>query len=272
MYRNSKIKCFSNSTYGGGWKRTGIFPYGETGWAAVAFIIGGLSWAFGYTGQPHLLLRFLALKNKDEAKTGRWVAVAWIWPAFIGAFLIGLVGIGLHGSTNFLDDPEKLLPTLSLDLLPLFIAGIFISGAIAAMMSTADSQLLVMTSSMTEDVMTKILKKDLTQKELVKWSRIYTVIFGLASFVFAVFAKELIFAIVSNAWSILGSAFGPIIILSIYWKRLTKKGVLTGLIVGPVTALVWKYILNDWLLTHRFTSFVISFIAVIVVTLLTKKE
>ena len=249
------------------------FLSGKTGWAAIAFVLGGLSWGFGYMGQPHLLIRFLALKNEKEAKKGRIVAAAWTIPAFIGAFLIGIVGIGLHGSTTFLDDPEKLLPTLAIDLLPLLIAGIFISGAIAAMMSTADSQLIVMTSSLTEDIMTKLLNMKLSQKQLVMWSRVFTVILGVASFIFAVFAKELVFNIVSYAWSILGAGMGPVILLSLYWKKLTKAGVLTSLITGTLATLIWKNVAGlEGLISHRFAAFVISITLTIIVSILTAKK
>lgn len=243
-----------------------------TGWASAAAIIGGLSWAFGYMGQPHLLTRFMAIGNPEKIKTSRRIAIAWVIPAFGGALLIGLIGLALYGQ-NMFDDVEKIMPYMANDLLPTWLAGIFISGAIAAMMSTADSQLLVISSSVIEDFYHKTLKKEVSGKTLLNLSRLVTILVGLIGFLIAWKSEKLIFAMVSYAWAGLGSSFGPALLLLLVWKKTNWKGVLAGMITGSVTTIVWSSIeFLDQLITVRFTSFVLAFLAVVITSLLTSDK
>jgi len=245
---------------------------GATGWAAVAVIIGGLSWGLGYMGQPHLLTRFMSIKDPDKIKTSRKIAIVWAIPAFFGAIMIGLVGLALYGQGYFAD-VEKIMPHLANTLLPAWLAGIFISGAIAAMMSTADSQLLVITSSVIEDFYHKTLGKDVSGKTLLNLSRVITIVIGVAAFVISVTSKELIFGLVSYAWAGLGSSFGPALLLMLKWKKTTKQGVLAGMLTGSITTIIWPNIpILDEFITVRFSSFVLAFIAVIVISLITAKQ
>lgn len=245
---------------------------GATGWAAVVVVIGGLSWGLGYMGQPHLLTRFMSIKDPEKIKTSRKIAIVWAIPAFFGAIMIGLIGLALYGQGHF-SDVEKIMPHLTNTLLPAWLAGIFISGAIAAMMSTADSQLLVITSSVIEDFYHKTLGKDVSGKTLLNLSRIITIVVGIAGFVISVTSKELIFSLVSYAWAGLGSSFGPALLLMLKWKKTTKQGVLAGMLTGSITTIVWSNIpVLDEFITVRFSSFVLAFIAVIVVSLITSKN
>jgi sodium/proline symporter len=245
---------------------------GTTGWAAVVVVIGGLSWGLGYMGQPHLLSRFMAIKDPEKIKTSRRIAIVWAIPAFFGAIVIGLIGLALYGQGQF-SDVEKIMPQLANTLLPAWLAGIFISGAIAAMMSTADSQLLVITSSVIEDFYHKTLGKDVSEKTLLNLSRMITIVVGVAAFVISVTSKELIFSLVSYAWAGLGSSFGPALLLMLKWKGTTKKGVLAGMLTGSITTIVWPNIpVLDEFITERFSSFVLAFFAVVAVSLLTLKD
>ncbi|MBC8485190.1 MAG: sodium/proline symporter [Bacteroidetes bacterium] len=245
---------------------------GATGWAAVAVVIGGLSWGLGYMGQPHLLTRFMAIKDPEKIKTSRKIAIVWAIPAFFGAIMIGLIGLALYGQGHF-SDVEKIMPHLTTSLLPAWLAGIFISGAIAAMMSTADSQLLVITSSVIEDFYHQTLGKNVTEKTLLNLSRIITIVVGVAAFVISITSKELIFSLVSYAWAGLGSSFGPALLLMLKWKKTTKQGVLAGMLTGSITTIVWSNIpVLDEFITVRFSSFVLAFIAVIIVSLITSKN
>jgi sodium/proline symporter len=242
---------------------------GKSGWAAVAVIIGGLSWGLGYMGQPHLLTRFMSIKSLEKIKISRRIAIVWAIPAFFGAMLIGLVGLSLYGQGYF-DDVEKVMPHLATTLLPAWLAGIFISGAIAAMMSTADSQLLVISSSVIEDFYHKTLKKDVTEKTLLNISRIVTIIIGIFGVLIALFSKQLIFSLVSYAWSGLGASFGPALLLLLKWKGTTKQGVLAGMITGSVITVIWKNVAAlDSIITHRFISWMLAFLAVWLVSKLT---
>ncbi len=245
---------------------------GATGLAAVSVVIGGLSWFFGYMGQPHLLTRFMAIKDSEKIKVSRRIAIAWAIPAFTGAFLIGLVGLAMYGEGHF-QDVEQVMPALANDFLPAWLAGIFISGAIAAMMSTADSQLLVITSSVIEDFYHQTLKKDLSNRKMLFLSRVITVAVGLFAFVIAVTSTKLVFGLVSYAWSGLGASFGPALLLLLKWKRTNWQGVLAGMITGTFTTIIWSGIkVLDQALSVRFVSFVLAFLVIILVSLWTDKK
>jgi len=245
---------------------------GKTGWAAFVVVIGGLSWALGYMGQPHLLTRFMAIKDPSKIKLSRNIAIAWVIPAFSGAIIIGLVGLGLY-KQGYFDDVENVMPYLANNILPAWLAGILISGAIAAMMSTADSQLLVITSSVIEDFYHKTLGKNVTDKVLLHLSRIITIVVGVLGFVIAVTSKDLIFELVSYAWAGLGASFGPALLLILYWKKITKQGVIAGMLTGFFTTIIWQNIdfLNNFL-TVRLVAFVFAFIAIVLVSCITKDK
>jgi len=242
------------------------------GWTAFAGVIGGLSWGLGYTGQPHLITRYMAIKDPEKVRISRNIAILWSIPAFFGAFFIGAVGRVLV-SQGGLSDVEQLMPHLATNLFPLWFAGILISGAIAAMMSTADSQLLVVTSAFSEDIYHDTFKKKISQKALLRTSRLITLLVGIIAFILAVVSKKLIFTMVSYAWSGLGASFGPALLLSLKWPRTTGDGVLAGMITGAVSTIMWinTPILNNFI-TVRFASFILATIAVVMVSLLTQKR
>ena len=194
--------------------------------------------------------------------------------------LIGLVGLALykngyfHTTEDLLGGArERIMPLLTNFLLPSWLAGIFISGAIAAMMSTADSQLLVISSSVIEDFYHKTLGKEISDKALLNLSRIITILVGLFGFLIAVTSKKLIFTLVSYAWSGLGSAFGPALLLMLKWKGTTKEGVLAGMLTGSISTIIWANVkVLDSFVTHRLASFVLAFIAVYLVSKITNKK
>ncbi len=240
---------------------------GKTGWAAAAAVVGGLSWGLGYLGQPHVIVRYMSVRDPKAVKAGKWIAITWAALAFTGALFIGIFGAALMGAPPE-GDKEQLMPYLALHLLHPWLAGVFISGAAAAMMSTADSQLLVTTSAVSEDVVHRIFKPGMTQKELVRISRITTLVVGGLAFLLAVTSDDLIYNVVSYAWSGLGASFGPGIVLSLHWKRTTGKGVLAGMIVGTVSTVVWAASpALEGFLTVRLVSFVLAGAAVVLVSL-----
>jgi len=212
---------------------------GKTGWAAAALITSGLSWALGYMGQPHLLTRFMAINSAENIRVSRRIAIAWVIPAFTGAVIIGIVGAGMYGQGMF-DDIEKVMPHMANALLPAWLAGIFVSGAIAAMMSTADSQLLVISSSIIEDFFHRTLGRDVGDLTLLKGSRMITIVVGITAFVIALTSDKLIFSMVSYAWAGLGSSFGPLVLLILTWKKVTWQGVIAGLVTGFVSTVIWS--------------------------------
>jgi sodium/proline symporter len=246
---------------------------GKVGWGSAAAIIGGLSWGFGYMGQPHLVTKFMAINHPDAIRTGKKIAIVWTVLAYVGAALIGVVGITLihysevpTGALSGLEsDPERILPILANFLFPAWIAGILISGAVAAMMSTADSQLLVATSTIVEDFYTKALLKKIEPKKIVSLSRYVTVAIGVVAFLLATTSDNLIYDVVSLAWAGLGSSFGPALLLSLHWKKMNGLGVLASMVVGALSTAAWQWTpgLND-IISVRFASFILATTAAII--------
>tara|TARA_Y100000590_G_C15741441_1_gene1020402 strand:+ start:1927 stop:3387 length:1461 start_codon:yes stop_codon:yes gene_type:complete len=244
---------------------------GREGVDALMIALGGLSWGFGYLGQPHLVIRYMAIRSSKEVRVARIIAIAWALPGITGAFLVGITALIYFGPEYFQNvDPEQSMPLLASKLLHPILAGLFISGAVAAMMSTADSQLLVSTSAVTEDlgVRFKIMDKGLSA---VTNSRIFTVILGITAYGVAIFSQytgKTIFGVVSYAWSGLGSAFGPVLVMTLWWKKTTKQGVIAGLVTGFLTTIIWANIpeLKEFI-TERLISFLFALIAVYIVSL-----
>lgn len=236
---------------------------GKTGFAALAAVLGGASWGLGYVGQPHLVVRFMALDSAESVKRGRAIAAGWSFPALFGALLLGLVGLALYG--NVFDDVEKLMPYMATQLLPGWLAGIFISGAIAAMMSTADSQLLVTSSVLSEDVYRRFLHPRAGQARLVAVGRWITVGVGVLAFGMALSSQKLVFALVSFAWSGLGASFGPALLAALWWPKTSRAGVIAGMVTGTVVTVLWaKVPFLAALVTERVSSFALAALAVLV--------
>ena len=243
---------------------------GMTGLAALSVATGGLSWGLGYFGQPHLLIRYMAISSVKEVKKARWIASLWAIPGISGAFLIGIVGMAYFGEDFFIGkDSEIIMPLLAQTLLPGWLAGLLISGAVAAMMSTADSQLLVSTSAISEDLGINAIKKRKESDTLLN-TRIITVLLGIFAYIVAMYSEysgNTIFSIVSFAWSGLGSSFGPAVLLALWWNKTTREGVISGLFTGAITTLIWgssPYLKS--IVTERLSSFVFAFLAIVIVS------
>ena len=240
---------------------------GETGFAAFSLALGGLSWGLGYMGQPHLVTRYMAINDAKNIALSRKIAISWAVPAFFGALFIGLIGSKLIavGAIEMPADSERLMPLMATTLLPSWIAGIFISGAIAAMMSTADSQLLVATSVLSKDLYQSFIKRDASNSELLMVSRALTLVIGGIAFAMAYSSDELVFELVGYAWSGLGSSFGPALLLSLWWSRTSQTGVLMGMATGTLFTI---YDISSGLITVRVSSFLLAFLAAVVGSIL----
>lgn len=243
----------------------------HVGIAGVLAIISGLSWSFGYMGQPHLIIRYMAIKDSSDIKKSRIIAYCWAIPAFFGAFFIGFIAYKLY-SQGIVSDPEQIMPYMAKNLLPAWFAGILISGAMAAMMSTADSQLLVTASAISEDIIHKVGNKKLSSDKMLRTSRIITLCVGILAFVMARFSNDLIFKLVSYAWSGLGASFGPVLICMIYWKKITREGAIAGMLTGAISTVIWKNIdFLQMIIAERFVSFLLAFLVIFIVSKLTKR-
>lgn len=245
---------------------------GRHGWNLIAGILGGFGVGFGYSGQPHLLARYMSIRNPDDIATARSVAIVWAILAYSGAILMGLVALGYYGyGTDAFSDPEMMMPALAKAIFPAWLAGIVISGALAAMMSTADSQLLVTTSVVSEDIYHQSVNPEASQKLLVNLSRFVTLIIGII----AIFLSQLpqsIFDKVLFAWGGLGAAFGPTLILSLWWKKTNRNGVIAGMVIGFLTVIIWDNSHLSSVLYSLVPGFIFSFLAVIIVSILTNKD
>jgi Na+/proline symporter len=251
---------------------------GKSGWAAISVMLGGLGIGLGYMGQPHLVARFMAIKDPARLRQGSLIAGVWAVCSFTGAVLIGLAAIALFEGTVMqgpagLGDAEQIMPYLVKTFMPAWLAGILISGAIAAMMSTADSQLVVSTSALSEDIYHQLINKDADQKTLLRLSRIATLAIGIVAFILAITAEEIVYWMVLFAWAGLAAAFGPPLLLSLWWKRTTRAGVAAGMIVGTIVVVIWYYVpvLKDNLY-EIIPGFFASLLAVVVVSLMTRSE
>ncbi len=244
---------------------------GQTGRSLIlGLIVGSCGIGLGYVGQPHLLTRFMAIRRPEDLRKGTVIAMTWVIIAFWGAVLVGIVGLA-HFGADGLADAEHVMPQVALLFLPAGVAGIVISAAIAAMMSTADSQLLVATSALSEDIYHQLINKNASQRRLVAISRVGTVLIGVIAFLLALRAEEKVYWFVLYAWAGLGAAFGPAIVLSLWWKRTTKWGVFAGMVVGSATAVIWRNVpVLKGLVYELVPAFVLALIAVLVVSLLTE--
>ncbi len=250
---------------------------GKAGMAALAAAIGGLSWGLGYMGQPHLVTRYMAIDKPENIKISRRIAISWAIPAFFGSLFIGLTGYYLlqAGSMSYdgkiltavssLSDPEKLMPIMAQNLLHPWIAGVFISGAIAAMMSTADSQLLVSTTVLTEDLIGNYFQNLKHHFDLLSIGRMLTIMIGILAFFLAWQSTDLVFETVSYAWGGLGASFGPALLLTLWWKRVSKIGVIAGMVAGTLFTVIDLF--SGWV-SARFSAFVIAFVVVYIFSIL----
>ncbi len=239
-------------------------------------ILNGFSWAFGYTGQPQLLTRMMAMRNKKETRQSRWLAIAWTLLAYIGAFMIGIIGYKLvqagalgDAASAVANDSEKILPIMVMTLLNPILAGILLSGAVSAMMSTASSQLMVVSSSMTEDFYAHVTKRKIEEKRMLALNRILTLVVGLVGFLLAITMKDTVYGLVSYAWSGIGASFGPAIILLIFWKKLSRAGVFASLVTGTLSAVIWKtWLLDPTGISERLASYLLAFFMAVIFSLI----
>lgn len=240
-----------------------------SGRSAVS-IISDLAWAFGYFGMPHILVRFMAIKDTKEVKKSGIIAVVWVLISLTAAVLVGVLGRAYLDSQNTVLDAasmELIFITTVKRLFPSFLGGIFLSAVLASIMSTADSQLLVTASAVVNDFYTIVVKKETSEKKLMWISRISVMVISVIACILALNPNDSIMGIVSNAWAGFGAAFGPAILLSLYWKRLTIKGTVAGIIGGAGTVLIWEYVLPDSLAITSLYSIVPGIIVSLILTI-----
>lgn len=239
---------------------------GLMGFTLGVMIFNHFSWFFGYMGgQPQLNARWMAMGSAKQVKIGQWIAIIWTIMAYAGVIMIGLTAITLYGP-DAVADKEQILPFMLLKLMPAWLAGIVLTGAVAAMMSTASSQLLVATSTISEDILHKALKIKLSDKKLVLVSRLTILVVGLGSLALAFTSTKMIYTVVGWAWAGIGCSFAPAILLSFFWRKFNGYGVAGSLIGGSVTTVVWMTTGLDQVFTARAAAFIVAFLAALACT------
>jgi len=206
-------------------------------------IISSMAWGLGYFGQPHIIVRFMAIRDLKGVATARLIGMSWMVVTVIGAVLVGLFGLAYHLKTGVaVDDPETIFIILAQLLFHPLIAGFLLAAILAAIMSTISSQLLVSSSSLTEDIYKSFFNKDASQQNLVLIGRITTIIVSLIAILLAFDRSNNVLSLVGNAWAGFGAAFGPVMLLSLHWRGLTRNGALVGMLTGTLTVLLWLYL------------------------------
>ena len=251
-----------------------LLSSGRFDWASISTILNGLAWGLGYCGMPHIIIRFMSIKNSKMVKTSRRVASVWVVITLAMAVLVGLVGASVMPELVTNGQHESVFILLARKALPPFLAGICMSAILAASMSTADSQLLVASSAVACDIYKPIVKKDASEKEVLWVGRIVIVLISVIAFVIAsIPALGNIMDLVSYAWAGFGGAFGPVIVLSLFWKKLTYKGAVTGMIVGGLTVILWILFLSGPTGVYELIpAFILGLLACIVVSIIDKKN
>lgn len=205
-------------------------------------IMSAMAWGLGYFGQPHIIVRFMAIRSVDDLPKARRIGMTWMIVAIIGAMATGFSGIAYVAKTGIaLDDPETIFIVLSQVLFSPLIAGFLLAAILAAIMSTISSQLLVTSSSLTGDFYQAFLNKEASEKKLVQIGRLSVFMVALVAIYLAYDRTNSILSLVSNAWAGFGAAFGPVVILSLHWKGMNRNGALAGVLAGAITVLIWIY-------------------------------
>ncbi len=249
-----------------------IFSHADGEPLKVISVISLMAWGIGYFGQPHILTRFMAIRVPGEVKAARRIAMTWVIISLACAVVVGMAG-RIYLADKLPDsDSEKIFMILVDRLTHPLIGGILLAAVLAAIMSTADSQLLVTSSALTEDLYRVIIRPNASDKELVWVSRGTVISVALIACAIALKPDSSVLSLVSYAWAGFGATFGPLVLLSLYWSRMTKRGAIAGIIGGGLTVLVWKQLAGGLFDLYEIVpGFIVSSLLITVVSLLDQK-
>lgn len=247
-------------------------------------ICSTLAWGFGYFGMPHILLRFMAIEDKEKLTLSRRIATTWVVIAMCAAIFVGIIGNAMTkaGAVPLLEgsNSETIIVQIAHLLsqhgvLAAIIGGIILSGILASTMSTADSQLLAASSSFSQNLLQGFFKVKISDKGAIIAARLSVLVIAVIGAFIARDPDSSVFAIVSFAWAGFGASFGPVVLASLFWKRSNKWGALAGMIVGGATVFIWKYLVRPlggaWNIYELLPAFLLACVAIVVVSLLTKE-
>ncbi len=235
-------------------------------------ILSLLGWGLGYFGQPHIITRFMAVKSSKEIPKARLVGMSWMVISLFGAIFTGFIGIAYFAAGGPLDNPETIFIEFTQVLFNPWVSGFLLAAILSAIMSTIDSQLLVSSSAVAEDFYKAILRKNASQTELVWVGRIAVLAIALLAILLAYNPDSSVLNLVSYAWAGFGAAFGPVIILSLFWKRMTRNGALAGIITGAVVVILWAQLSGGLFdLYELIPGFILAWIAIMVFSFVGKE-
>lgn len=243
----------------------------ELGWGLGLLSLAG--WCIGYLGQPHVLVRFMSVRRASDIKTSRRIAMIWSTVTMLSA-----LGVGFLGAVYFKDSPlpngEAVLIALAQALFNPFVAGLVIAGILAAIMSTIDSQLLVCSTTFSEDIYRTYIRKNASDKEILTVSRLSVLVLSIMGIYMAYNHRDsTLLSMVAYAWGGFGAAFGPVILLSLFWPRMTGAGAIAGMVTGAVVVVVWKQLKGGvFEMFEVVPGFAAALLAIVAVSLLTKEE
>lgn len=259
---------------------------GTTGSYGALPVASTLAWGLGYFGMPHVLLRFMAIEDKNKLKTSRRVASIWVTISMAVAVLIGVIGYSLMKSgiipayasssaaETIIVDIAKVISNYG--YVPAFVGGVILAGILASTMSTADSQLLAAASAVSQNLVQETFKIKLSQKKSMILARLSVVVISIIAVFLARNPDSSVFRIVSFAWAGFGAVFGPVVLTALFWKRANKWGAIAGMVTGGATVFIWKFVVRvqfaDTILNiyELLPAFIVGLIAIIVVSLITK--
>jgi len=244
-------------------------PYG------ILTVCSMMAWGLGYFGMPQVLLRFMAIRKEEELKRSRRIAMVWVVISLGVAVFIGIVGRQLFPTAHLTKaSSESIFITLSTSYLPPLLAGFVMAGILAATISSSDSYLLIAASALAKNIFQGVVKKNATDKQVMWVSRITLLVLTLIGVVIALDENSVIFQIVSFAWAGFGATFGPLMLLSLFWKRTNKAGAIAGMVSGAGMVFLWKLVISKlggvFAIYELLPAFIFSTVCIVVVSLLTK--
>ncbi|RUQ97523.1 sodium/proline symporter PutP [Labedella endophytica] len=259
----------SEAIVASGVDHAGLIPE-DWNWVAVVGIVSALGWGLGYCGQPHIIVRFMALRDPHSAIAGRRIGMGWMLLSMIGAIVSGIVGVA-YVQQNGIDisDPETIVLVMAQVLFHPLVSGLILAAVLAAIMSTISSQLIVCSSALVEDLFMVVAKRKPQPKTLVLAGRGAVLAVAAIACVLAISPSDSILALVGFAWAGFGAAFGPIILLSLFWKKLTNWGALAGMVAGAATVFIWASLGTE--LYEIIPGFIANLVISVVVSLATHR-
>ena len=252
----------------------GVPQFGEAGTYSIISVLSAVAWGLGYFGMPQVLLRFMAIRSEGELTRSRRIAIVWVLISLTVAVFIGIVGRALYPlALTTESSAENVFIVLATGLLPPVLAGLVMAGILAATISSSDSYLLIAASAFAKNIYQGLMHKKATDKQVLFISRAALLAITIVAIVIAMDENSVIFTIVSFAWAGFGATFGPLMLFSLFWKRINRAGAVAGMVVGGCMVFVWNLLVRPmggiWDIYELLPAFLLSCISIVVVSLLT---